>query len=186
VRSSSVRRARGPRALLGALAGLALVLTLAGCGSTGGVAAVADDRTIPVSELHQAVTELGPVYQGATLPSVLTALIVEPTFIGVATKYGAGVSDTQAVDSLKKAYTAQKLTPPASFGPGAIAVARFSLAVTALNALPKASEALSEAEALVQKLHVDVNPRFGKLDFTTGTIKPSAYPWILTGSAAGS
>ena len=172
--------------MLGALAGFALVLALAGCGSTGGVAAVADGRAIPVSELQRAVSELGPAYQGAAMPAVLTALIVEPTFTEVATKHGAGVSDSQAIDSLKQAYVTQKLTLPRSFGPGSIAVVRFSLAVAALGALPKASEALSEAEALVQKLHVDVNPRFGKLDFTTGTIKPSAYPWIVTGSAAGS
>jgi len=65
-------------------------------------------------------------------------------------------------------------------------VARFVLAVDALNALPKASEAIAEAEARAQKLHVDVNPRFGKLDFKTGTIVPLAYSWIVNDTSTAS
>ena len=186
MRSSPVRAARSRRALRGAVVGLALVLALAGCTRSGGVAAVVDGTTISVSDLHRAVTELGPVYQGATLPTLLEALIVGPTFLDVATKYGAGVSETQAVDSLKQAYATQKLAAPQSFGPGAIAVARFLLVVDALNALPKASEAIAEAEARAQKLHVDVNPRFGKLDFKTGTIVPLAYSWIVNDTPTAS
>jgi len=184
VRSSPVRAARSRRALRGAVVGLALVLALAGCTRSGGVAAVVDGTSISVSDLHRAVTELGPVYQGATLSAVLTALIVEPTFLDVAAKNGAGVSDPQAIDSLKQAYLSKQITPPTSFGPGAIAVARFELAVAALGATAPGTTALTEAEARVQKLHVEVNPRFGTLDFSTGTIRPLAYSWIVNDTPA--
>lgn len=145
-----------------------------------------DGTVISVAELDRAVTELGPVYPGATLPAVLTALIVEPTFLDVAAKNGAGVSDPQAIDSLKQAYAAKKLTPPTSFGSGSVAVARFELAVTGLGSTAAGNQALTEAEARVQKLKVEVNPRFGTLDFSTGTIRPLAYAWIVTGTAAAS
>lgn len=186
MRSSPVRAARSRRAVRGAVVGLALVLALTGCTRSGSVAAVVDGTSISVSDLQRAVTELGPVYQGATLSTLLRALILGPTFLDVAAKYGAGVSDTQAVDSLKQAYAAQTLAPPPSFGPGAITVARFLLAVDALTPLPKASEAIAEAEARAQKLHVDVNPRFGKLDFKTGTIVPLAYSWIVNDTPTAS
>ena len=186
MRSSPARAARSRRALRGGVVGLALVLALAGCTRSGTVAAVVDGTSISVSDVQRAVAELGPVYQGATLPILLKVLIVGPTFLDVASKYGAGVSETQAVDSLKQAYATQKLAAPQSFGPGAITVERFLLAVDALNALPKASEAIAEAEARAQKLHVDVSPRFGKLDFKTGTIVPLAYSWIVNDTPTAS
>jgi hypothetical protein len=184
VRSSPVRASRSRRALRGGVAGLAIVLALAGCTRPGTVAAVVDGTTISVSDLHRAVTELGAVYTGATLPAVLTAMLVEPTFVDVASSAGAGVSVTQASDSLKQAYLAKQLTPPTSFGSGAIAVERFELAVAALGKTAAGTTALTDAEARVQKLHVEVNPRFGTLDFSTATIKPLAYAWIVSASPA--
>lgn len=168
------------------MVGLALVLALAGCTRSGSVAAVVDGTAISVAELDRAVAELGPVYPGATLSAVLTALIVEPTFLDVAAKNGAGVSDPEAIDSLKQAYATKTLTPPASFGSGSVAVARFELAVTKLTSTAPGNAALTEAEARVQKLHVEVNPRFGTLDFSTGTIRPMTYSWIVNSSAAAS
>ena len=186
MRSSPVRAARSRRALRGAVVGLALVLALAGCTRSGSGAAVVDGTSISVSDLNRALTELGPVYQGATPPALLKALIVGPTFLDVAAKYGAGISDTQAVDSLKQAYAAQKLTAPQSFGPGAITVVRFLLANDALTPLPTASEAFAEATARAKLLHVEVSPRFGKLDSSTLTIMPLAYAWIVSGTPAAS
>ena len=114
MRSSSARAARSRRAVRGAVVGLALVLALAGCTRSGGVAAVVDGTSISVSDVQRAVAELGPVYQGATLPILLKVLIVGPTFLDAAAKYGAGVSDTQAVDSLKQAYACLLYTSDAA------------------------------------------------------------------------
>jgi len=147
---------------------------------------VVDGTSISVSDVQRAVAELGPVYQGATLPILLKVLIVGPTFLDVASKYGAGVSDTQAVDSLKQAYATQKLTTPQSFGPGTITVVRFLLAFDALSALPKASEAIAEAEARALLLHAEVNPRFGTLDVKTKDVIPLAYAWIVSDAPAAS
>jgi hypothetical protein len=186
VRSSPVRAAQSRRGLRGAVAGLAIVLALAGCTRSGTVAAVVDGTTISVSDLHRAVTELGPVYTGATPRAVLTAMLVERTFMDVASSAGAGVSAAQAIDSLNQAYGAKQLTPPTAFGSGAIAVERFELAVAALGKTAAGTTVLTEAQARVPKLHVEVNPRFGALDFSTGTIKPLAYAWIVSASPAAS
>ena len=186
MRSSPVRAARSRRSLRGAVVGLALVLALAGCTRSGSGAAVVDGASISVSDLNRALTELGPVYQGATPPALLRALILGPTFLDVAAKYGAGISDTQAVDSLKQAYAAQTLTPPQSFGPGAITVVRFLLANDALTPLPKASEAFAEAEVRAKLLHVEVSPRFGTLDVQTLEIVPLTHAWIVNGTPSAS
>ena len=186
MRSSPVRAARSRRALRGVVISVTLVLALAGCTRSGGVAAVVDGTSISVSDVQRAVAELGPVYQGATLPILLKVLIVGPTFLDVASKYGAGVSETQAVDSLKQAYATQKLAAPQSFGPGAITVARFLLANDALTPLPTASEAVAEATARAKLLHVEVSPRFGKLDSSTLTIMPLAYAWIVSDTPSAS
>jgi hypothetical protein len=63
-------------------------------------------------------------------------------------------------------------------------VARFTLLQQGLRELPDAQEVLAGISEELTELDVDVNPRFGELDFAGGGITPVVHPWIVPDEAA--
>ncbi|MBO9569902.1 MAG: hypothetical protein J7503_13930 [Cellulomonas iranensis] len=161
---------------------VAAVALLAGCSGQPGAAAVVDGRTISTAELARADEELKPIFQGAGTNDVLGVLINEPFATEVAAERGVGVSDEQALDLLRSV-TEQALgaeaAADAEFGEGALAVARYSLAVTGLRDVPDAQDAMLEYQEKISAADVEVNPRFGDYTPETGVTAPVAPSWIV-------
>jgi hypothetical protein len=172
VRSSVVRR----RAVGCAVLLLGAVATSA-CSSEGGAAAVVDGRTIPIADLQSATEELGPYLDGATPASILLVLVAEPTVEAVAAENGVAVSQQQAEAQL--AALTSDAPDTADFGPAAVTVAHFSLLQQQLNQLPDATAVQDDVLSRLQDLDIDVNPRYGELDFSRGGIAPVQHPWLV-------
>ncbi len=171
--------------MAGAVAAVAL---LAGCSGQPGAAAVVDGRTISTAELARAAEELKPIFNGAGTNDVLGVLINEPFATEVAAERGVGVSDQQALDLLRSV-TEQALgeeaAADAEFGEGALAVARYSLAVTGLRDVPDAQDAMLEYQEKISAADVEVNPRFGDYTPETGVTAPTAPSWIVPEGGRG-
>jgi hypothetical protein len=172
VRSSVVRR----RAL-GLVVLLLGAVTTAGCSPEAGAAAVVEGRAIPDADLQAAAAQLGPYLDGATPSSLLLVLVAEPTVEQVAAEKGVAVSDQQARAQLTALVGDAPDAP--DFGPEAVAVAQFSLLQQQLNQLPDAAAVQDDILARLQDLDVDVNPRYGELDFSRGGIAPVEHPWLV-------
>ena len=174
-------KAWGGRArLAGVLA--VTVVALAGCSATSGAAAVVEGEAISVAEVHEATRQLGPYLQDASPSSVLLLLLAEPTFERVAAENGLGVSDSEAravLDQLA-AGAGDASGGTTEFGPGAVSVARFTLLQQRLQELPDGAAVLEEVSAELADLDVEVNPRFGEVDFSAGTgLTPVEHPWLV-------
>jgi hypothetical protein len=176
VRSSAVRRG---------LAGLLAVSALAagGCSAQSGAAAVVEGRAISVADVHAATEELRPFLQDATPASILVVLIAEPTFQRAAAAAGVGVSQQEARSLLEQLASDAPGAAP-QFGDASLAVARFTLLQQGLQELPDAQGVLGGISEELTELDVDVNPRFGELDFAAGGITPVVHPWIVQDEAA--
>lgn len=177
------RRTRGR--VLVATAVLAGGALLAGCSGHPGAAAVVDGRTISADELATASEQLLPIFRGAATQDLLGVLITEPYATAVAADRGVGVSDEQARELLRTV-TAQALgeeaAADAEFGEGALAVARYSLAATALQDLPDAQAAAEDFQERVDAADVEVNPRFGT--FEAGVVAAPTLPsWVVGADA---
>ena len=163
-------------------AGLALLVLTAGgtaaCSAQSGAAAVLDDGTISVGEVQSATQELGPYLEGATPASVLAVLVAEPTFAGVAAENGVAVSTQEARRLLTDLASGQ---PGASteFSDASVTVARFTLLQQALQELPDADAVQQDVQERLEGLDVDVNPRYGQLDFAGGGVTPVEHPWLV-------
>ena len=177
VRSPRVRRRTAAAALVALAAGLT-----GACSAQSGAAAVVDGEPIPAEEVQLAADELGPYLDGATPSSVLVVLVAEPVVEQVAAERGVSVSTQQAEQLLTN--LASESGAPAEFGEASVAVARFSLLQDALNQLPDAQDVQSEVLARLQDLDIDVNPRYGELDFTEGGIVPAEHPWLVPDPAS--
>ncbi len=177
------RRTRGR--VLVATAVLAGGALLAGCSAHPGAAAVVDGRTIGVDELATASEQLSPIFQGAATQDLLGVLITEPYVTAVAADRGVGVSDQQARDLLRtvtEQALGEEAAADAEFGAGALAVARYSLAATALQDLPDAQAAAQEFQERVAEADVEVNPRFGT--FEGGVVAAPTLPaWVVGADA---
>ncbi|GAA2726867.1 hypothetical protein [Cellulomonas aerilata] len=172
VRSSLVRRrAMGLTVLL-----LGAAATTA-CSPGGGAAAVVDGRAVPVADLQAAAGELGPYLDGATPSSLLLVLVAEPTVTEVAAENGVAVSEQEAEQQLAAVVADDPEAP--DFGPAAVTVARFSLLQQELGQLPDAEEVQADILSRLRDLDIDVNPRYGELDFDRGGIAPVEHPWLV-------
>jgi len=154
---------------------------LAGCAGQPGAAAVVDGHAITTAELATAHEELAPIYTGAAAQDVLGVMITEPFAADVAAEYGVGVNDQQATDLLRRAaeqVLGEGQGAALEFGPGAIAVGRYSLVVSALRDLPDAQAAAAEYQERLEAADIEVNPRFG--EFEGGVVAPPTLPsWIV-------
>lgn len=179
----TVRSAVGRRTAAGALALTALAA--GGCSGQPGAAAVVEGETIEVADLHAATEELGPYLQDASPASILVILIAAPTFDQVATENGVAVSTQQAqslLDGLSTQAAAAGGAPagaPAEFSDASVAVARFTLLQQSLQALPDAEQVFAGVTERLADLDVDVNPRYGEVDFAAGGLIPDDRPWLV-------
>jgi hypothetical protein len=163
------------RMLVGALLA---VTVLTGCSIRPGAAAVVDGRVIPQSELARAHEELGALLGDPSAAQVLTVLIIEPLFVKAAEENGVGASVDDARKLLASAAEQNKLTDVPDYGDGAIAVARFSLANSALQNLSNSSDVLTALNDQIAKEDVSVNPMYGTWDGAGEGVKAVAFPWI--------
>jgi len=155
---------------------------LAGCSGQPGVAAVVDGRTITTSELATAYEQLTPVFAGAGTQDVLGVLITEPFAAQVAAEHGVGVNDDQSLALLRSVAVqalGEEKGAALEFGPGALAVGRYSLAASALQDLPAAQEAATAYQELVAAADIDVNPRFGQFTEDLVVAAPTTPSWIV-------
>lgn len=157
---------------------------VAGCSAQTGAAAVVDGHAIPIADVHEATEQLGPYLQDPSPSAVLLLLVAAPTFERVAAEHGIGVSpqETQGVlDGLVAPADGEEPAAGAPvFGPASRQVARFTLVQRKLQADPNGAALLQEAGADLADLDVDVNPRYGEVDFTDGSgITPVAHDWLV-------
>jgi len=183
VRSLMGRRRAPVILVLGAL----LAGALSGCSGEAGAAAVVDGHKITVAELQATAKDLAPYLKDVSQANVLLVLIVAPTFDKAAAQEGVGVSDQQARDLLASQAPkgSGKAAAPTEFSPGAIEVARFTLVQQQLQGLPNAAAVAKRVTKQLAALHPEVNPRYGKIDLTTGKLTSPSYPWLVTKAAAG-
>jgi len=165
------------RTVRGAAAALALAGLLAGCAARPGTAAMVDGRRIPESDITATFAEIGPALGSATQQSVLHALITEPTLSDIAGDLGSQVTDEQATDLLDEVFAGSEQRPD-EFGPGSLAIARFQLALDAINAAEDQEAVGQDITDRLAALDVEVNPRFGTFEGAT-VAAPTTPEWIV-------
>lgn len=180
----------GLRRTVGTLGTLALVAgVLAGCadGARPGTAAVVDGRTIPASEVSDAISQLGPLFNGATPELILQVLIDEPTLTQLAADKGVGINDDEARQFLAQSFQGAGVAAPAHYSAGALSIARYQIAASKVQALPDSAGAVADLQKRITAMKVTVNPRYGTFDPTAaGVAAPTASPWIVAPSSAPS
>ncbi|GIG38650.1 hypothetical protein [Cellulomonas phragmiteti] len=176
----AVRRTRGRVRVVAAAVVVGGVL--AGCAGQPGAAAVVDGRTITTAELATAYEQLTPIFNGAGPQDVLGVLITEPFAAQVAADEGVGVNDEQAMALLRQVAVqavGEERGAALEFGPGAIAVARYSLAASALQDLPDAQGAAEAYQERVAAADIEVNPRYGEFTDDLVVAPPAAPSWVV-------
>lgn len=180
----------GLRRAVGTLGSLVLVAgVLAGCATAArpGTAAVVDGHDIPASEVSDAMSQLAPLFNGATPQLILQVLIDEPTLTQLAADKGVGVNDGEASQFLAQSFQSAGAKAPAHYSAGAMSIARYQLAATNVQGLSDSAAAVSELQKRLAALQVTVNPRYGTFDPTAaGVGAPTAAPWIVTPGASPS
>jgi hypothetical protein len=163
-------------------AGIALVvaMTIGGCSVSPGAAAVVDGRRISQAQLEDAHADFSTIAPEAQPAQVLVAMIVAPLFIDAAVENGVGVSSQEARTFIEQNATAAGVDPATEFGDGIVQIVRFTMAAQRLQTLGNGTEILNEVAASVEDMDIDVNPRYGELDTSTGSIVPLAQPWIVS------
>lgn len=173
----------GLRRTVGAAGSLLLVAgVLAGCadGARPGTAAVVDGRTIPASEVSDAMTQLSPLFNGATPQLILQVLIDEPTLTKLAADKGVGINDDEANQFLAQSFKSAGVPAPAHYSAGAMSIARYQLAANNVQGLSDSASAVADLQKRLQALKVTVNPRYGAFDPTQAAVAaPTASPWIV-------
>lgn len=152
---------------------------LGGCSVSPGDAAVVGDRHISQAYVEQATTQLAPLLSNPEPASVLSVLVVAPSFIDAAAEHGVGASSDEARTLLEESAASAGLDPVPAFGEAALEVALFSLALQNLQGLPDGDAVVAEVQAATAALDVDVNPRYGTLDTATGQISATTPDWIV-------
>lgn len=178
------RRTR--RRVLAAAAVVAGV-ALAGCSTHPGDAAVVDGRAISTAELATTYEQLLPIYSGAAAQDVLGVMIAEPFATELAAEQGTGVSDQQARDLLRtvaERAVGEEEAARMEFGPGALAIGRYSLAAAALQDAPDPQAAVTEYQERVAAADIVVNPRFGEFTDDLVVAPPTPPSWIVQDDAA--
>ncbi|MCV2396359.1 hypothetical protein OEB99_18770 [Actinotalea sp. M2MS4P-6] len=167
------------RALVGAM--LATATLLAGCSPQPGTAAVVDGERIPQSDVADAIDDLGPVLSSTDPAAMLSFLIISPVFVQVASEAGVGVSEQDGASFLDSAFEQSGQTPPATYSDAAVLLGEQAAASTNLSGLDDSSTALSTITERIAALDVEVNPRYGTFDPSSGSITAISLPWIAQG-----
>ena len=174
----------GLRRAVGTVGSLVLVAgVLAGCaeGARPGTAAVVDGRTIPATEVSDAMSQLGPLFNGATPQLILQVLIDEPTLTQLAADKGVGTNDGEATQFLAQSFQSAGIATPAHYTAGAMSIARYQVAANNVQGLADSATAVADLQKRLAVLKVTVNPRYGTFDPTAaGVAAPTAAPWIVT------
>lgn len=157
--------------------GVAGTLLLAGCAGDPSAAAVVDGRTITRAEVEAAQDDLS-AGEGVSAGEVLWILTIAPAYIDAAVDEGVGVSEDEARAALVDG-NEQSGGADGEVADSTVQVARAILSSQALGALEDAETVLGDVQARVTELDVDINPRYGELDLSTGTIAPTLAPWIV-------
>ena len=158
---------------LAAVAAVALVAT-AGCSVHPGAAAVVDGRTITQEYTQNASDDLG-LDAGRTL----SLLIAAPYFIDAAEANGVPVSPEDARAAVQDMRSANGGDAQAPIRAGAIEIMRLVLASQALSVLADGAQIQSDTNAHVLGLKMDINPRYGEMDLSSGLIARPPLPWIV-------
>lgn len=175
----AVRRTRGRVRVVAAV--VAAGGLLAGCSGQPGAAAVVDGRTITTAELATAHEQLAPLFAGVGAQDVLGVLITEPFAVEAAAGEGAGVNDEQALALLRSVAVralGEEEGGALEFGPGALAVGRYSLAASALQE-PDAQAAVTAYQERVAEADIEVNPRYGEFTEDLVVAPPAAPSWVV-------
>ena len=148
---------------------LGAALALTACGpQQAGAAAIVGDRVISDHDVQTAAQETNKGVEGLQQPftasDTLVFLIVSPYVLDEAARAGHGVSESQARAALTK------LPTPS---PATLEFARTFIALQGLN-----QDEVQSVLGQVQKAHVTVNPRYGKLDLKTMRLDTSEPNWI--------
>jgi len=158
---------------LAAVAAVALVGT-AGCSVHPGAAAVVDGRTITQEYTQNASEDLG-----LDVGRTLSLLIAAPYFIDAAEANGVPVSPEDARAAVEDMRTANGGDAKAPIRAGAIEIMRLVLASQALSVLADGAQIQSDTNAHVLGLKMDINPRYGEMDLSSGLIARPPLPWIV-------
>jgi hypothetical protein len=164
--------------VVGAALAVLVAAASAGCSGGPGVAATVDGRTITQADLQDTQRDLSSVVTNADAGHVLLALVVAPVFIQAAADNGVGVSPEQAQDLVDKNAIAAG-GDATRFGTGALDVVRFTVAIQNLQSLENGAEILSGLDEEVDAMDIDINPRYGRLDGSSGEVLPVVPPWIV-------
>lgn len=186
----TVRSLAGRRNASTLLALGVLVMPLSACSGQPGAAAVVDGESISVAELQIATSDLQPYLEAVSQSSVLMVLVATPVFDRAASAAGVGVSTQEAEDLLDQAAAAAQDsgTAPARtdpFSDAAVEVARFTLLQQNIQGLPNGQEVTAQITDELASLDAEINPRYGEADFATGSITPTAYPWLVAAPTVG-
>jgi hypothetical protein len=154
------------------------LLALSGCGKTG-LAAQVDDRTISVDRLQSAVASLHAAdpqaFGNVTDAQVLAVLLYGPYAERAASSAGKGVSD----DSVRQALAAQaqqsgdKTVRVDRLNDAAIEALRGNIAFAQLD-----DAARQDILAQLKKADIEVSPRYGTFDVTSGGITAPNPNWM--------
>lgn len=141
----------------------AVAATTASCSVHPGVAAVVDGREIDEAYVQQTVDDLLPYFPSVTTSQVLTVLVNAPAVIEVAESHGLVASEEDAMALLQSGATAAGVED-ATFGPGAIEVAIYSVVGKGLAEL--------DVDDVV------ISPRYGEVG-ADGMVAPVVPVWIV-------
>ena len=100
----------------------------------------------------------------------------------MAEETGVGVSDEDAQALLDQVVQQKVAGASATFTEPSMAVARYSIAITNLQGLPKSAGIADEIDTRLRKLDVEVNPRFASLEDGNQIAEPVPVPWIVGSS----
>lgn len=186
----TVRSLAGRRGASALLATGVLVVGLSGCSGQPGAAAVVDGEAISVADLQRATLDLEPYLKNVSQSSVLMVLVATPVFDRAASAAGVGVSTQEAEDLLDQAAQAAQDAGTGSartdpFSDAAVEVARFTLLQQNIQGLPDGQEVTAQITDELASLDAEINPRYGEADFATGSITPTAYPWLVAAPVVG-
>lgn len=174
-------RARTITAVVGALVA---VTAVAGCAPGAGVAAEVDGVTITESDVDGVLDDLGPFLARTSRDAVLTSLVQSQAGVELADRHGIEVTDERAVQLLDNMAELSEMEPR-EWTDGAVLIARMQLIGQEINGLDDSAAVTEEFYEILAGLDVDVSPRYGEYDPTTGSVVALSTPWIVDPAARG-
>lgn len=154
---------------------LSVAAVTAGCSTHPGAAAVVDGHEISEAELEGAVADFAEIVD-VTPAELLNTLVAMQATDEVAEEHGVAVSGSDALAVL----AAQGLDT-SDFTSGGTEVARYIVTRAEVLEHVDGAQISADMDAARVAADIEVNPRYGELDVTTGTIVEVVPAWIFTG-----